>query len=333
MKIPRRKLGQSLEVSALGLGCMGMSWIYGPADDKESLKVLVRAFEIGVNFWDTAEIYGPFLNEELLGKALKILPRDQIIVATKFAFTFNAKGEQIGLDSSPKHIKSTIEGSLKRLGTDYIDLYYQHRVDPRTPIEDTVGAMADLVKEGKIRHIGLSEASATTIRRAHKVLPISALQSEYSLWERGVEVSVLPTLKELGIGFVSYSPIGRGFLSGAIKKIEDLPRDDWRRSNPRFSSENFQFNFELVKEVQNLAEQVRATPSQVALAWLLKQGQNIVPIPGTKRISYLEENANAAFLNISEMQWAPFEAKLKNFRPYGDRYPKEMMKTLDKAES
>jgi aryl-alcohol dehydrogenase-like predicted oxidoreductase len=332
MKIPRRKLGQNLEVSALGLGCMGMSWAYGPADDQESLKVLAHAFEIGVNFWDTAEIYGPFLNEELLGKALKKVPRDQVIIATKFAFAFDEKGERVGLDSSPKHVKSTIEGSLKRLGTDYIDLYYQHRVDPRTPIEDTVGAMAELVKEGKVRHLGLSEASAATIRRAHQVHPITALQSEYSLWERGVEASILPTLKELGIGFVPYSPLGRGFLSGTIKKFEDLPADDWRRTNPRFSPENFQLNFELVKEVQVLAAKLEATPSQVALAWLLKQGPHIVPIPGTKRLSYLEENANAALLQISEAQWAPLEAKLRTFKPSGDRYTADMMKTLDTSE-
>ncbi len=311
---------------------MGMSWAYGPADDQESLKVLAHAFEIGVNFWDTAEIYGPFLNEELLGKALKKVPRDQVIIATKFAFAFDEKGERVGLDSSPKHVKSTIEGSLKRLGTDYIDLYYQHRVDPRTPIEDTVGAMAELVKEGKVRHLGLSEASAATIRRAHQVHPITALQSEYSLWERGVEASILPTLKELGIGFVPYSPLGRGFLSGTIKKFEDLPADDWRRTNPRFSPENFQLNFELVKEVQVLAAKLEATPSQVALAWLLKQGPHIVPIPGTKRLSYLEENANAALLQISEAQWAPLEAKLRTFKPSGDRYTADMMKTLDTSE-
>lgn len=329
MKIPRRKLGQNLEVSALGLGCMGMSWAYGPADDKESLKVLARSLEIGVNFWDTAEIYGPFLNEELLGKALKQIRRDQVIIATKFAFAMNAKGERTGLDSSPKHIKSTIEGSLKRLGTDYIDLYYQHRVDPKTPIEDTVGAMADLVKQGKVRHLGLSEASAATIRRAHRVHPISALQSEYSLWERGVEATVLPTVKELGIGFVPYSPLGRGFLTGAIQKTEDLPKDDWRRSNPRFNDENFKLNFELVKEVKLLAEKVKATPSQVALAWLLKQGPHIVPIPGTKQIRYLEENSNSAFLQISPPQWAPLEARLKTFKPSGDRYTADMMKLLD----
>lgn len=332
MKLPKRKLGQNLEVSALGLGCMGMSWAYGPADDKESLKVLARAFEMGVNFWDTAEIYGPFLNEELLGKALKLVKRDQVIVATKFAFAINSKGERTGLDSSPKHIKTTVEGSLKRLGTDYIDLYYQHRVDPKTPIEDTVGAMADLVKAGKVRHLGLSEASAATIRRAHKVHSITALQSEYSLWERGVEVKILPLLKELGIGFVPYSPLGRGFLSGAIKSLADLPQDDWRRSNPRFSGDNFNKNFELVSEVKRLAEKLGATPSQVALSWLLKQSASIVPIPGTKRIKYLEENAAAVSLSVTSAQWEPLESLLKTFKPFGDRYTADMMKTLDTSE-
>jgi aryl-alcohol dehydrogenase-like predicted oxidoreductase len=332
MKTPQRKLGKNLEVSALGLGCMGMSWAYGPADDRESLKVLAHALEIGVNFWDTAEIYGPFLNEELLGRALKMVQRDKVIIATKFAFAFNSKGERTGLDSSPKHIKTTVEGSLKRLGTDYLDLYYQHRVDPKTPIEDTVGAMADLVKQGKVRHLGLSEASSATIKRAHKVHPIAALQSEYSLWERGVEESILPTLRELGIGFVPYSPLGRGFLSGAIQKFEDLPQDDWRRTNPRFSPENFQKNFDLVKEVKVLAEKVKATPSQVALAWLLKQGQDIVPIPGTKRIKYLEENTAAVFLKITNEQWVPLEATLKTFKPFGERYTPDMMKVLDTSE-
>ena len=326
---PRRRLGQNLEVSAVGLGCMGMSWAYGPADDKESLQVLHRAFELGVNFWDTAEIYGPFKNEELLGKAMKTIPRDKLVIATKFAWRFNEKNERVALDSSPAHIKKTVEGSLKRLGTDYIDLYYQHRVDPNTPIEDTVGALADLIKAGKIRHIGLSEASAATIRRGHKVHPITALQSEYSLWERGVEASILPTLRELGIGFVPYSPIGRGFLTGTITKFEDLPADDWRRTNPRFSKENFGQNFELVAEVQKLAAKINATPAQVALAWILKQGHDIVPIPGTKRVKYLEENSNSIHLKISPEQWAPLEAKLKTFKTHGDRYTADMMKYLD----
>ena len=328
-KLPRRKLGQGLEVSALGLGCMGMSWAYGPANDQDSLLVLKRAFELGINFWDTAEIYGPLVNETLLGEALKTLPRDQLIVATKFAWEFNAKGERTRLNSSPAHIKKTVEGSLKRLGTDYIDLYYQHRLDPNTPIEDTVGALADLVKQGKIRHIGLSEVGAATIRRAHATHPITAIQSEYSLWERGVEEKVLPVVKELGIGFVPYSPIGRGFLSGTIQKIEDLEASDWRRTNPRFAEENLQHNLELVSEVKKLATAVNATPAQISLAWLLAQGEHIVPIPGTKRIQYLEENARAASLKVSAEQWAPLEHKLKTFHPAGTRYTPDMMKLLD----
>ena len=257
------------------------------------------------------------------------MPRDKIVIATKFAFEFNDKGERAGLNSSPQHIKKTIEGSLKRLGTDYIDLYYQHRVDPKTPIEDTVGAVADLIKEGKVRHIGLSEASSTTIRKAHKTHPISALQSEYSLWERGVETTVLPTLKELGIGFVPYSPIGRGFLSGTIKSFDDLPATDWRRTNPRFTKENFESNFEIVRLVNELAKALGVTSSQVALAWLLKQDLQIVPIPGTKQLRYIEENTAAAFLEVSDSVWAPLEAKLKSFKVQGERYSSDMMKTID----
>ena len=326
--LPKRRLSD-LEVSALGLGCMGMSWAYGPANEKDSLAVLKRAFELGVNFWDTAEIYGPFVNEELLGKALKQVPRDQVVIATKFAWEFNEKGERTQLNSSAAHVKKMVEGSLKRLGTDYIDLYYQHRLDPNTPIEETVGAVADLFKAGKVRHIGLCEVSASTIRRAHATHPLTAIQSEYSLWERGVEEKVLPVVKELGIGFVPYSPIGRGFLAGKIQKIEDLEADDWRRTNPRFAEENLQHNLSLVSDVKKLGEAVGASPTQVALAWLLKQGDFIVPIPGTKRIEYLEENAKAAFLKISDDQWAPLENKLKTFRTAGTRYTPDMMKLLD----
>jgi aryl-alcohol dehydrogenase-like predicted oxidoreductase len=327
--LPKRKLGKSLEVSALGLGCMGMSWAYGAANDEDSLTVLKRALELGVNFWDTAEIYGPLKNEELLGKALKNVKRDEVVVATKFAWEFNEKDERTRLNSSPSHIKKTVEGSLKRLGTDYIDLYYQHRLDPNTPIEDTMGALADLIKAGKIRHIGLSEVGESTIRRAHKVHPITAIQSEYSLWERTVEEKVLPTCHELGIGFVPYSPIGRGFLSGTIQKIEDLEASDWRRTNPRFAEENLKHNLELVDEVKKLSETIQATPAQVALAWLLHQGNNIVPIPGTKRVKYLEENAKSVFLKISDAQWAPLLQKLKTFQAKGTRYTPDMMKLLD----
>jgi aryl-alcohol dehydrogenase-like predicted oxidoreductase len=329
----KRKLGkQGLEVSALGLGCMGMSWAYGPAEDSESIKVLHRALEIGVNFWDTAEIYGPFNNEELIGKALKGKNRDKVVIATKFAWMFNEKNERTTLNSKPDHIKKSIEGSLKRLGTDYVDLYYQHRLDPATPIEDTVGALADLVKAGKIRAIGLSEVGPATIRRAHKVHPLSAVQSEYSLWERGVETKVLPTLRELGIGFVPYSPIGRGFLTGKINKPEDLPENDWRKNNPRFVAENFKHNIQLVDHVKKIATANKATPAQVALAWLLRQGQDIVPIPGTKRITYLEENAKAADLQLPPTAWAELDNALTSFKTAGLRYPADMMKYLDTSE-
>jgi aryl-alcohol dehydrogenase-like predicted oxidoreductase len=308
---------------------MGMSWAYGAANDTESLAVLKRAYDLGVNFWDTAEIYGPFNNEELLGRALKTLPRDKIIIATKYAWEFNEKGERTKLNSSPAHIKKAVEGSLKRLGTDYIDLYYQHRLDPNTPIEETVGAVADLIKAGKVRHIGLSEVGAATIKRAHATHPITAIQSEYSLWERGVEATVLPMVKELGIGFVPYSPMGRGFLTGTIQKIEDLPEGDWRKTNPRFAEANLQHNLALVTEVRKLAEKVHATPAQISLAWLLKQGPHIVPIPGTKRIKYLEENVKSASLAIPPDAWAPLDGMLKTFQAAGTRYAPDMMKLLD----
>jgi aryl-alcohol dehydrogenase-like predicted oxidoreductase len=329
--LPKRKLGQGLEVSALGLGCMGMSWAYGAASDEDSLKVLHRAYELGINFWDTAEIYGPFVNEELLARAMKPLPRDNLVIATKFAWEFNEKGERTNLNSKPEHIKKAVEGSLKRLGTDYIDLYYQHRLDPNTPIEETVGALSDLIKAGKIRHYGLSEVGASTIRRAHQTHPMTAVQSEYSLWERGVEEKVLPVVKELGIGFVPYSPIGRGFLAGKISKIEDLPANDWRRTNPRFAEENLKHNLELVSEVKKLAELAQVSPTQIALAWLLKKDSHIVPIPGTKRLQYLEDNAQAAFLKISDSEWIPLEKKLETFRAAGTRYTADMMKLLDQS--
>ena len=261
----KRKLGrQGLEVSAIGLGCMGMSWAYGGADDSQSIRVLHHAIDIGVTFWDTAETYGPFTNEELIGRALKGKRREDVTIATKFAWKFGPNNEQIGLDSSPRQIKQSIEGSLRRLGTSYIDLYYQHRLDPNTPIEDTVRAMADLVKEGKVRYIGLSEVGPGTIRRAHKVHPLSAVQSEYSLWTRGVEEKVLPTLRDSGIGLVAYSPIGRGFLSGKIKSVNDLPESDWRRNNPRFQDENFRQNFRLVEIVQKIASANHVTAAQAA---------------------------------------------------------------------
>lgn len=326
----KRTLGRGgLKVSALGLGCMGMSWAYGPADDQESLKVLQRALELGVNFWDTAEIYGPFKNEELLGKALRTVKRDQVVIATKFAWEFGPNGERVRRNSKPEHIKKTIEGSLKRLGTDYIDLYYQHRLDPETPIEETVGALKDLIQAGKIRHYGLSEVGPATIRRAHKVHPIGAVQSEYSLWERGVEAHVLPTLRELGVGFVPYSPMGRGFLTGTFQKKEDIPQGDWRQSNPRFQGENFDHNLRLVEDVKKIAAEYKATPAQIALAWLLHQGPEIVPIPGTKRVKYLEENAKAADLKLPASAWTELNKTLAAFKPAGLRYPEDAMQMID----
>lgn len=312
---------------------MGMSWAYGKPEDAESIRVLHRALELGVNFWDTAEIYGPFSNEELIGRALKGKARDQVVIATKFAWEFGPGGERTRLNSSPAHIKKTIEGSLKRLGTDYIDLYYQHRLDPNTPIEDTVGALADLVKTGKVRYIGLSEVGPGTIRRAHKVHPISAIQSEYSLWERGVEEKVLPTLRELGIGFVPYSPMGRGFLTGKIQSMDDLEEGDWRRHNPRFQGENLKHNLRIVEEVRKIASAHSATPAQVALAWLLRQGPDIVPIPGTKRVKYLEENAQAASLNLPASAWTELDRHLAAFKTAGTRYPEDALKLIDTTEA
>lgn len=326
----KRKLGrQGLEVPAIGLGCMGMSFAYGTSDDAESMRVLHRSLDLGASFWDTAEMYGPFKNEELLGRAIKGRPRDQVIIATKFAWRFGEKGEPIALDSSPAHIKKSVEGSLSRLGTDYIDLYYQHRLDPNTPIEDTVGSMADLVRAGKVRYIGLSEVGPGTIRRAHAVHPLSAVQSEYSLWERGVEEEVLPTLRKLGIGFVAYSPVGRGFLTGNIKSVDDLEESDWRRNNPRFQAANFHHNMELVDTVRNIAAANNVTPAQVALAWLLRRGGDIVPIPGTRHIPYLEENAKAVDVELPDSAWAQLEQVLSSFNVAGLRYPEAAMRFID----
>lgn len=329
----KRKLGrQGLEVPAIGLGCMGMSWAYGAADEAESIRVLHHALDIGVNFWDTAEMYGPFVNEELVGKAIKGRPRQDVIIATKFAMKFGPNREPIGLDSSPAHIKWTVEGSLRRLGTDYIDLYYQHRLDPKTPIEETVGAMADLVKAGKVRYIGLSEVGPGTIRRAHATHPVTAVQSEYSLWTRVIEDNVLPAMRELGIGLVAYSPIGRGFLSGKIKSIDDLQESDWRRNNPRFQGDNFDHNFRLVRAVEQIAEKNGVTTAQVALAWVLRRGDDIVPIPGTRRIQYLEENAAAADISLSDAAWSEIDAALASFDVAGARYPEAAMRMLDTTE-
>ena len=305
------KLGD-LEVSRIGLGTMGMNAFYTghSQDEAESIRTIHRAFDLGVTFIDTAEVYGPFTNEELVGRAVKGR-RDKVVVATKFGFLSHS-GRAVGsLDSSPASIRTAVEGSLKRLGTDYIDLYYQHRVDPDTPIEDTVGALAELVAEGKIRHIGLSEAGGGTIRRAHAVHPVTALQSEYSLWTRDPEAEVLSVLRELGIGFVPYSPLGHGFLTGQIRSTDDLADDDWRKTNPRFMGENFQRNLRVADEVKAVADEVGATPAQVALAWLLAQGDDIAPIPGTKRVQRVEENTAADSIELSAEQIA----KLDNLTP------------------
>ena len=328
-----RKLGrQGLEVSALGLGCMGMSWAYGGSDESECIRVIHHALDIGVNFFDTAETYGPFKNEELIGRALKGKRREDVIIATKFAWKFGPNNEQIALDSSPANIKRSVEGSLRRLGTSYIDLYYQHRLDPNTPIEDTVDAMADLVKQGKVRYIGLSEVGPGTIRRAHKVHPLSAVQSEYSLWTRGVEEKVLPALRELGIGLVAYSPIGRGFLSGKIRSINDLSESDWRRNNPRFQGDNFQHNFKLTETIEKVASSYRTAAAQVALRWVLGRGNDIVPIPGTRHIDYLDENVQALDLRLPETVWSDLDRQVGSFQVAGPRYPEAAMKMLDTTE-
>ncbi|WFU09203.1 aldo/keto reductase [Rhizobium sp. CB3090] len=297
-----RKLGKELSVSAVGLGCMGMSFAYGATDDNESIKTLYRAVDLGVTFFDTAETYGPFTNEVLVGRALKPV-RDRVVIATKFGFKLDPEksgpAAMIGVDSRPEHVKEVAEASLKRLGTDVIDLFYQHRVDPNVPIEDTVGAMAELVKEGKVRALGLSEAGAATIRRAHAVHPIAAVQSEYSLWSRDPEEEVLAACRELGIGFVPYSPLGRGFLTGAIRNVGDLAADDFRRNVPRFQGENFDANAALVAKLEVLAKDKGVTAAQLALAWVLHQGDDIVPIPGARKLHHLEQNSAAADITLS----------------------------------
>jgi len=326
-----RKTGPA--VSALGLGCMGMSWAYGPTDDSQSIRVLHRYLELGGNFLDTAEIYGPFTNEELVGKFLREVPRDGVVVATKFGFRIDPDGTRRGPDSSPANVRRAVEGSLKRLGIDVIDLYYQHRVDPSVPIEETVGAMAELVKTGKVRCLGLSEAGPETLRRACKVHPIAALQSEYSLWTRDVEANgVLSACRELGITFVPYSPLGRGFLTGAIKKIEDLDASDWRRSNyPRFQEEALQANLKLAAGLQALAAEKGITAAQLALAWVLAQGEDMVPIPGTKRVRYLEDNMGALSVKLTDADLKKIYAKLAEFQIIGERYTPEMMALVQRA--
>jgi len=329
-----RKLGKNgPAVSSLGLGCMGMSWAYGPTDDSQSIGVLHRYLELGGNFLDTAEIYGPFTNEELVGKFLREVPRDGVVVATKFGFRIDPDGTRRGPDSSPANVRRAVESSLKRLGIDVIDLYYQHRVDPGVPIEETVGAMAELVKTGKVRYLGLSEAGPETLRRACKVHPIAALQSEYSLWTRDVEANgVLAACRELGITFVPYSPLGRGFLTGAIKKIEDLDASDWRRSNyPRFQEEALQANLKLAAGLQALAAEKGITAAQLALAWVLAQGEDMVPIPGTKRVRYLEDNMGALSVKLTDADLKKISAKLAEFQIIGERYTPEMMALVQRA--
>lgn len=325
-----RTLGQQgLVVSELGLGCMGMSEFYGNGDEQEAIATIHRALDLGVTFLDTADMYGPFTNERLVGRAIQG-QRDRVVLATKFGNVRSEDGGWLGISGKPEYVRQACDASLQRLGVDVIDLYYQHRVDPTVPIEDTIGAMAELVQQGKVRYLGMSEAAPATIRRAQAIHPITALQTEYSLWSRDPEDEILATVRELGIGFVAYSPLGRGFLSGAITRPEDLAEDDYRRNSPRFQGENFAKNLQLVEQVKAIAAEKGVTPSQLALAWLLAQGNDIVPIPGTKRRQYLEENVAATEISLTAEELSRIEAVAPRGAAAGDRYPTQHMSVVNR---